>query len=216
MKVILTGGTGMVGGILLELCLKSSKVDEVVSFVRKPSNASKNPKLKEVVLSDFEDYSNQHSEFENVSMAFFCIGVYTGKVADDLFKKITVDYAVAFASALEKQSPHSTFCLLSGQGADRTEKSRTSFARYKGMAENRIAKLKLRFHTFRPGYIYPTVSRNEPNLLYRMMRFSYPLIKLLGKNMSVKSTELALAMFNVGLHGAEKEILENKDILKEI
>lgn len=84
------------------------------------------------------------------------------------------------------------------------------------MAENRISKLKLKFHTFRPGYIYPIVSRNEPNLVYRIMRFSYPLIKLFGKNMSVKSTELALAMFNVGLRGAKNEILENKDILNEI
>lgn len=172
--------------------------------------------MKEVVLSDFEDYSDHLSEFENVSMGFFCVGVYTGQVDDNLFKKITVDYAVAFASALENKSPHSRLCLLSGQGADRTEKSKTSFAKYKGMAENRISKLKLRFHTFRPGYIYPVIRRNEPNLVYRMMRFSYPLIKLFGKNISVKSTELALAMFNVGLHGSENEILENKDILNEI
>lgn len=87
MKVILTGGTGMVGSLIIELCLKSSKVDEIISFVRRPSSSLQNSKLKEVVLSDFEDYSNHHSEFKNVSIAFFCVGVYTGQVADHLFKK---------------------------------------------------------------------------------------------------------------------------------
>lgn len=216
MKVIIAGSTGMVGGLILNLCLESDKINEVICFVRKPTHLTEIPKLKEVVISNFEDYSEHLSEFENVSVAFFCIGVYTGQFPDKIFKKITVDYAVEFASALAKTNNNPTLCLLSGQGADRTEESKTSFARYKGMAENRISKLKLTFYSFRPGYIYPTVSRNEPNLLYRVMRFSYPLIRLFGSNVSVKSTELALAMFKVGMHGTEKEILENKDILQEI
>jgi len=84
------------------------------------------------------------------------------------------------------------------------------------MAENSIAKLPLNFYTFRPGYIYPSEKRSEPNIVYRIMRFCYPLLKLFGNNMSVTSTELASAMYNVGMRGADKEILENKDILKEI
>lgn len=46
-------------------------------------------------------------------------------------------------------------------------------------------------------------------------RSLYPIIKLLGKNASIKSTELAKAMFTFGLNGAEKQILENKDILDQ-
>ena len=50
--------------------------------------------------------------------------------------------------------------------------------------------------------------------MYRISRALYPLIRLMGPNGSIKSTELALAMFQVGLHGATSEVLENKTILK--
>lgn len=212
MKIILAGGTGMVGSLVLTHCLNSPNVSEVISLVRKPTG-KRNTKLKEIQISNFENYSQQKHLFKNVNVAFFCIGVYTGEVSDEIFKTITVDYAVAFAKALEAQSPKARLCLLSGQGADRSEKSKTAFARYKGMAENRIAKLNLEFYSFRPGYIYPVEPRKEPNILYKIMRALYPLIKMLGSNYSIKSSELGSAIFNVGLNGAKNEILENKDIL---
>ena len=36
---------------------------------------------------------------------------------------------------------------------------------------------------------------------------------MMGKNTSIKSTDLAASMFAVGLHGSDQGILENKDIL---
>lgn len=212
MKTIIAGSSGMVGNLLLHRCLESDQISEVVSLVRKPSELTF-PKLTEVVIEDFEDYSNHDALFSDVNMAFFCIGVYTGQVKDDLFKKITVDYAVNFAKAVQKNNADATFCLLSGAGADRTEKSRTSFAKYKGMAENQIDDLGLKFYSFRPGYIYPVEKRKEPNFMYRVSRSLYPLIRLFGKNASIKSTELADAMFHVGVNGADKDVLENREIL---
>ena len=213
MKVIIAGGTGMVGELVLKYCLNSPKTTEVVSLVRKPAT-SNHPKLKEIIIRDFEDYAVYRDLFQKVEAAFFCIGVYTGQVRDALFRKITVDYAVAFANALAENSPQARLCLLSGAGADRTEQSRTAFAKYKGMAENQITALELEFYAFRPAYIYPVTPRPEPNFMYKISRTLYPLLKLLGEKFSIKSTELAEAMFKVGVAGAEKEILENKDILK--
>ena len=213
MKVIVTGSSGMVGKLVLNNCLNSDKITEVRSLVRKPTGQI-HKKLNEIVIADFEDYSTQENLFKDVSAAFFCLGVYTGQVPDDLFKKITVNYAVDFAKELEKNSPQATLCLLSGAGADRTEKSKTSFALYKGMTENQIAKLNLKFYSFRPAYIYPVDARKEPNVGYKIIKTLYPLFKLLGDKYSIKSNELANAMFNVGLNGADKQILENRDILK--
>lgn len=214
-KVLIAGASGMTGSLILKYCLESSEVSEVISLVRKPS-LSNHTKLKEVVLSDFKDYRDAALKFKNTDAAFFCIGVYTGQVPDDLFKEITVDYAVNFAKTLQEQSPEAKLCLLSGAGADRSEKSRTSFAKYKGMAENAISNLGLQFYTFRPGYIYPVNPRKEPSFLYTLMRALYPLIKVFGSNASIKSTELAQAMFNVGMKGAKQETLENRDILNYI
>lgn len=42
----------------------------------------------------------------------------------------------------------------------------------------------------------------------------YPLLKLFGKKYSIKSTELANAIFYVGMNGATQQVLENHDILK--
>lgn len=212
MKVIIAGSTGMVGNLVLTYCLNSDEVSEVRSLVRQPTGQT-HQKLTEIVVRDFEDYSGHSDLFKEIDAAFFCLGVYTGQVSDEMFRKITVDYAVRFAEALERESPEATLCLLSGAGADRTEKSRTAFARYKGTAENRIAKLNLKFYSFRPAYIYPVEPRKEPNAAYRILRIFYPVLKIFGNKFSIKSTELAKAMFNVGLNGAEKQILENRDIL---
>ncbi|MFT6808460.1 MAG: hypothetical protein ACJA01_001685 [Saprospiraceae bacterium] len=118
-----------------------------------------------------------------------------------------------FAITLKKNSPQAILCLLSGAGADRTEKSSTSFARYKGMSENQIEALDMQFYAFRPAYIYPTNPRKEPNLMYRITRMLYPIIKMFGKNASITSKQLATSIFNVGINGADKRTLENKDIL---
>ncbi|MDG1262415.1 MAG: NAD(P)H-binding protein [Flavobacteriales bacterium] len=211
MKAIIAGGTGMVGELVLENCLNSSKITEVVSLVRKPTGQS-HDKLKEVVVDDFTEYRNHQEVLQGADMAFFCIGVYTGQVPDDKFKEITVDYAVKFGEAIKASSTNANFCLLSGAGADRTEKSRTAFARYKGMSENQLDDLGLNFTSFRPGYIYPVTPRDEPNWMYKISRFIYPAFRLLGKGASITSVELADAMFKVGVEGTAQTILENKEI----
>ncbi len=214
-NVIIAGASGMVGSLVLERCLSSVDIALVTSLVRSESTAD-HAKLEEVVVADFADYSSRADLFRNIDMAFFCIGVYTGQVSDDTFRAITIDYATAFAHALKANSPNAALCFLSGAGADRSEKSSASFARYKGIAENQISALDLDFYAFRPGYIYPVTPRKEPNIMYRAMRLLYPLIRLGGSNSSIKSTELAAAMFQVGLHGAASEILENKAIIEQL
>lgn len=216
MKAIIAGSTGMIGNLILQNCLNSDKIKEVVSLVRKPTGAQ-HEKLNEIVINDFINYDGQSELFKNVGAAFFCIGVYTGQVDDHKFREITVDYAVGFAEALKDNSPNSKLCFLSGGGADRTEKSKMAFAKYKGIAENKISSMNFNFfHVFRPGYIYPVTPRDEPNFTYKLSRFLYPVIKLFGNNASIKSTELAGAMFQAGLNGTTKEILENRDIINDI
>ena len=113
MNVLITGGTGMVGSLILSECLDNPEIHKVISLVRKPTQLN-HAKLEEIVISDFEDYTGHQELFKNIKAAFFCIGVYTGQVSDDLFRKITVDYAIAFAKALKENSPQASFSLLSG------------------------------------------------------------------------------------------------------
>jgi uncharacterized protein YbjT (DUF2867 family) len=191
--------------------LADTHITGITSLVRRPSGQA-HAKLTEVVITDFTDYTAHADVFEQIDAAFFCIGAYTGQLPDAQFKALTVDYAVAFGKQLQMGSPQARLCLLSGAGADRSVKSRTAFARYKGMAENQLSALDLEFYSFRPGYIFPVRPRKEPNLMYKISRGLYPLIKMFGKKYSIPSTHLAQTMLTVGLNGHSQEILENIDI----
>lgn len=213
MNLLITGSTGMIGQLVLQQALEQVAVTEVRTLVRKPSNYL-HPKLREFVVSDFTTLESYAAAFENVTAAYFCLGAYTGNVSTEELKVITVDYAVHFGKQLAAMSPGATLCLLSGAGADRSEKSSTPFARFKGMAENQLAALPLRFYALRPGYIYPSTPRVEPNWMYRLTRFLYPVIRCLGPQYSIPSADLGRVLFTVGIHGAEKEILENRDLVR--
>jgi len=211
-KVVITGSTGMVGSIVLQLCLDCNEVSEIISLVRKPTSIQ-HPKYKEVVVADFLHYQDQAALFNDVNIVYYCLGAYTGSVPADEFRIINYDYPLNLAKAIHEKSPNATFCLLSGQGADRTEKSTMQFARDKGAIENALSALHFKsFHSFRPGYIYPTKKRKEPNTFYVISRMVYPLLKLMGKSLSITDQQLAKTIFNVGLNGYSKEILENKDM----
>ncbi len=216
MKVLITGATGMIGSLVLKSCLDSEQINEVIIIGRRNIGFT-HPKLVEVLHKDFKDYSNLEQHFKGVDIAHFCLGVYTGQVNNDLFKEITVDIPKAFIDMLKNHSPLCSFCFLSGAGADPEEKSRISFARFKGMAENHLLAADFPSTTiFRPGYIYPVEKRKEPNLSYRIFRKMYPLMKLFGQNASIESTQLAEAMFQAGLGKNQTRILENREIINTL
>ncbi len=213
MKVLLTGATGMVGSLVLQQSLESQDISEIVSLLRRPSGIQ-HPKLTELVIEDFLALDEGATCFQGIDAVYYCQGVYTGTVDRETFRQITVAYPETLAKSIKTLSPDARFCLLSGAGADRTGKSRVAFAKDKGEIENRLSNLGLGgFHSFRPGYIFPVTSRREPGLGYRLLRLFYPIIRLFGEGSSIRSTELAKAMFRVGLQGHTHEILENRDIV---
>ncbi len=205
----------MIGKLILEYCLQREDVNKITSITRKPTGI-KHPKLVEVMHNDFLDYSIIADHLKDQDICFYCIGVYTGQVPRDEFRKITVDYTHAFASALKQQSPETGFCFLSGQGADRSEKSSVMFARDKGVAENILFNLHFNhLAVFRPGYIYPVTPRVEPNTAYRIFRIAYKYgLRQLYPNIGVTSEQLAKAMIIIGFNGKGQVVYENRDIGK--
>jgi uncharacterized protein YbjT (DUF2867 family) len=214
-NVVIVGATGMIGSIASRLALADPQVDSVTTLGRRPVDL-KDPKLRQIAHSDFSDCRPVQEQLAGMDAALFCLGAYTGAVPDPEFKAITVDYVVGFSEALHAASPSASFCLLSGQGADQSEKSRVAFARYKGMAENALLSMNFpRTHIFRPGYIYPVTPRDEPNFSYRVMRALWPLLRPVFPNAGISSEDLAKVMVKAGLDGTpghESPILENLDI----
>jgi len=204
----------MVGGEVLKACLEHDEIDKITSLVRRPSGIE-HLKLKEILVEDFCDVSELKDYFRDVDVAIYCLAAYQGQMSAEEYRRITVDYTKVFATALMQRSPDAVFCLFSAAGADSKEKSKMQFARDKGAAENYVfAKGFSRAHAFRPAYIYPVVKREEPSKLYKLVRILYPLLRLIYPRGVVRSEHLAKAMLEVGLHGGEKLIYENKDIRK--
>ena len=211
-NIIITGSNGMIGNLVLKNCLQNDGVKKVTSITRRPLGI-KHQKLIEVIHEDFLDYSKIEEHFKNQDVCFYCIGVYTGQVPTDEFKKITVAYTKAFGETLRRNSNETSFCFLSGQGADISENSNILFAREKGIAENYLISLKFKqTYIFRPGYIYPDVPRKEPNLMYKIMRIIYKPISFIYSNIGVSSIKLSKKIVEIGLLGGDKTIYENKDI----
>ena len=178
--VLIAGATGMVGKRVLERALEQEEISKVIVYGRS-SVDFKHSKMEEVLSPIFDQFPVALlDQLPKVDHILFCVGVYTGAVKRELFREITVDYPVELAKKHLEANPSGAFSLLSGQGADRTEKSRMMFAMDKGVAENALcAMYGGRFFSFRPGYIYPVIKRKEPNFptacLDRCTRCSKPL-----------------------------------------
>ena len=214
-RVVVIGATGMVGGAALRQALASAEVAEVTVIGRRACEVQ-DAKLRERIHADFLRYEPVADALADQDAALFCLGAYTGTLPDDQFKRLTVDVPLAFARALLVRSPNVRFSLLSGQGADRSERARMPFARYKGAVENGLLELDFAgLYLFRPAYIYPVQARREPNAMYRVSRALYPVVRRLSPNAAITSEELAGAMLHAGLHGLGPDprvTLENRDI----
>jgi uncharacterized protein YbjT (DUF2867 family) len=214
-RLVIVGATGMVGGCALRYALDQPEVEHVTSVGRRTLGIS-HFKLTEVLHPDFTDCSALEGTLTGQDGVVFCLGTYTGAVADAQLRKVTVDYTVEFARVLQRSSPDAAFSFLSGNGADPTGRSRMAFARYKGEAEKAVLAAGFpRVYIFRPAYIYPVEPRTEPNLSYRLLRWIYPAFRLAFPALVIRSDDLSRAMVDVVVHRTgerQSVVFENRDI----
>jgi uncharacterized protein YbjT (DUF2867 family) len=214
-RVVIVGASGMVGGYALRYLLEDPAVVGVTSIGRRTLGGSQ-PKLTEILHSDFADCTPLANALTGLDAAVYCLGAYTGAVPDEEFHRITVDYTVEFARVLRASSPNATFAFLSGSGADPTGRSRMAFARYKGEAEKTLSAAGFpHVYIFRPAYIYPVQPRREPNVSYRLLRAIYPVFRVLFPNQVIRADDLARTMAHAAVRGIGEGrtlVLENRDI----
>jgi len=201
----------MVGGYALRYALEHPAVGGVTTIGRRRVGIS-HPKLNEVIHQDFANCSALAQVLTDQQAGIFCLGAYTGAVSDTELRAITVDYTIEFARVLHDSSPDAAFAFLSGSGADPTGRSRISFARYKGEAENALlARSFANVYIF----IYPVTPRREPNFGYRLLRAIYPAFRVLFPNQVIRADDLARAMVDVAVQETGERrglIFENRDI----
>jgi uncharacterized protein YbjT (DUF2867 family) len=216
MKVILFGATGMVGQGVLRECLLDPDVQQVLSIVRTLTN-QQHPKLRELVHTDFFDYSGIESQLTGFEACLFSLGVSSAGMDETKYTHLTYDLTLAAARTLARLNPNMTFIYISGAGTDSTERGRIMWARVKGRTENDLLKLPFKSaYLFRPGFIQPLHGIRSKTRLYQALYTALnpilPLLRSAFPKYVTTTEQLGRAMLKVAKQGYARPILESKDI----
>jgi uncharacterized protein YbjT (DUF2867 family) len=215
MRVILFGATGMVGkGVLIE-CLEDPRVVAVLVVGRQPCDVT-HAKLRQMIRSDFFHWDDAREDLKSYDACFFCLGVSSVGMDVSMYFHLTYDLTTAVAEALASVSPGITFCYVSGEGTDSTERGRSMWARVKGRTENELLRLLPNAFAFRPGYIQPMKGARSKTgwyqLMYNLLAPLYPALRLLAGSHMTTTENVGRAMIAVAANGYRVRMLENVDI----
>ncbi len=203
----------MVGEGVLHECLIHPDVEHILVINRKPCGIS-NPKLKEIIHADFFDLSPIAESLVNYNACFFCLGVSSVGMKEDIYRHLTYDLTMHVAQTLTERNQGMTFTYISGSGTDSTEKGKLMWARVKGKTENDLMKLPFKkAYMFRPAIIEPTKGLKNTLKFYHYLGWLLPVIRFLSPNFICSLKEVGLAMIHVTTRGYDKNILEVKDIV---
>ena len=158
-------------------------------------------------------YTAIESQLTGYNACFFCLGVSSIGMKEPEYTKISYTLTMNVAQTLSRLNPEMTFCYVSGAGTDSTEKGKIMWARVKGKTENDLAKLPFKaVYAFRPTFIRPTKGLKNALSFYKYINWLYPIVHPLFPNFFGTLKEVGLAMINCVRFGAEKRILDSKDI----
>ncbi len=211
-NAIVLGATGMVGEGVLHVALHHPDVRSVLVIGRRPCGVV-HPKLKELIHNDFTDFSPVRSQLSGYNACYFCLGTTSIGKQEAEYRRISYDYTLSLARTLAPINPSMTFCYVSGEGTDSSERGRQMWARVKGKTENDLSKLPFAavFH-FRPGFIRPIEGLKNTLSFAKPLLYIYPLLSFLLPRHGCTLHDLGTAMIHVTKFGYPSSILENPDI----
>jgi uncharacterized protein YbjT (DUF2867 family) len=205
----------MVGDGVLHECLADPRVTRVTAIGRSPLGLA-HARLHEIQHADFFDYSRVAGTLATIDACFFCLGVSSAGMSEADYTRQTHDLALAAAQAVAAARPGATFCYVSGEGSDSSERGHVMWARVKGRTENAILALPLQAYMFRPGFIRPRPGKASKTAWYRALYAvlgpAYPLLARVAPRHVTTSENMGRAMIHVAASGWEKRVLENPDI----
>ena len=207
LKVIITGATGMVGeGVLLH-CLQSDEIAEVLIINRKPYDLS-HPKLRELLVSDFNKLADYDSQLQGFDACFYCAGVSSiGKNEAD-YTRITYDTTLNVAKILFTIKPDMVFNFVTG--AQTKTGGSQMWQRVKGRTEDALMALGFKGqYNFRPGFMEPVKGQQNVRWFFKPFIFILP---ILIPKQSLTLNQVGQAMINTITKGYHKQVLEIGDI----
>ncbi|QEC51589.1 uncharacterized protein YbjT (DUF2867 family) [Anseongella ginsenosidimutans] len=199
--VLLTGATGLVGRICLDLLLQDPYFKEVRVISRRPLY-HEDPKLKEFI-TDFNNLESLAGEFE-AEIVICCLGSTIKDAGSrEQFMKIDHDYPVQIAQiAHRKGSRH--FMVISSIGASKS--SLFFYSRVKGMMEDNVKMLPYEsISIFQPSLI--DGERKEVRVMEQLsLKMSRPLGKLLQGSLKKYRPIAAQDIARAIIHAAKNNL----------
>ena len=213
-RAIVTGASGMVGEGVLHECLRDPGVEAVLVLGRKSCGWT-DAKLTELLVPDFFDLAAVADRLKGWNACFFCLGVSSVGMDEGKYSRLTHDLTLNFARTAARLNSDMTFCYVTGEGTDSTEKGRSMWARVKGRTENDLRKLPFKAaYAFRPGYMQPTPGLKHTQKYYAYIGWAYPALRALFPKHVSTLRELALAMLAAAKGRLDKPVAEVSDIVR--
>ena len=211
-RATLFGGTGLIGGFLLDLILADDTFTKVNVITRKP--LIKQHDKMEVFEIDFSKPQEIERSIGDSNVVFSCIGTTQAHVRGDKKAYRKTDYDISHNIALgceKKEVEH--FLFISTAGANSS--SSNFYMGLKGEIDNTVLKLKLTTTTiFRPSLLLG--KRNEFRPGERLAQIIMPLFSFLmpKKLQAIRGEKVAKAMLDQSkLKNIGNTIIENEAML---
>lgn len=113
MKVLIFGGTGMVGQGTLRECLSAPDVSQV-TVVGRTSLEQVHFELQQLVCADLMALGTHESELQGFDACFFSLGMSASGMSEEVYQHITHDVTLTVAS---KTSFDCAVCMEAGNSA---------------------------------------------------------------------------------------------------
>lgn len=215
MRVILFGGSGMVGQGVLRECLLDPEVESVLAIGRS-STGFNHAKLYEQLRKNLFDLSDIELDLQGYDACFYCLGVSSFGMTEEQYRRITFELTLTIGKTLARLNPLMTFIYVSGAGTDSSESGSSMWARVKGKTENALLQLPFQGYMFRPAMIVPLHGIKSRTRMYRWFyAATTPVLPWLFARFPryVTTTEqMGRAMIKVARNNTTKRVLESIDI----
>lgn len=202
----------MAGSEVIRQAIADESVKKIIALVRRPMEIT-HSKITTVIHHDFLNYDAVTDYFKDADACIWCLGISQLQVSKQQYAVITYDYTIAAAKAMLAANPNIHFVFLSGNKADRTEKSNVLFARLKGKTENNLLSLGFKKLTIaRPDAIWPKHKNKRAPLAYKLAFPFFPLVEKFTPSKIIGSAQLAKALLHLAKNNSSKNTFENMEL----
>jgi uncharacterized protein YbjT (DUF2867 family) len=209
MKILLAGGTGLVGSELIKVLTNNNKVDSVTLLVRK-SSENLSEKVKEVVV----DYDQiEKLDLKSYEAVFCCLGTTVKKSkSKKAYLKVDYEYPLQLAKNCKRDGVR-IYGIVTAMGAD--PNSIIFYNKTKGKVEEDIKSVGIdQLGIFRPSMLLGDRKEfrfGEKIAKIVMLGFDFMIPK---KFKAIQAEAVALAMNNFLMSNHKgTQIMENQDML---